>query len=114
VPAVKRVILALAFKTASMDKDLRALNQTATESEHMMTGQHIGNALWGLKRMRGNNVQVRAALEALSYKISESTAAMSGQNIGNAFFGLQVREGRKSRRGDWGGFITCLVISCFS
>lgn len=65
-------------------------------STYSLSGQNIGNALWGLRNMTISsnpddpiNKELEELLEALSVKISESNYPMNGQNIGNAFYSLQ-------------------------
>ena len=55
-----------------------------------LTGQHIGNALWGLQQMTADSEEVQETLRKLATLIQSSTADLSGQNIANAVFGLQV------------------------
>eukprot|EP00596_Hydrurales_sp_CCMP1899_P005219 CAMPEP_0119044972 /NCGR_PEP_ID=MMETSP1177-20130426/36059_1 /TAXON_ID=2985 /ORGANISM="Ochromonas sp, Strain CCMP1899" /LENGTH=720 /DNA_ID=CAMNT_0007015955 /DNA_START=44 /DNA_END=2206 /DNA_ORIENTATION=+ len=60
---------------------------------YMMTGQNIGNALWGLRNTTSRHEEVREALAALSIKISQSTAELNGQDIGNALYSLHAMDG---------------------
>ena len=70
---------------------MKDTNFTKSERvEYTLTGQHIGNALWGLRHMTAQSMEVRTALRNLAIRIRASDADMSGQNIGNAFLGLQV------------------------
>ena len=61
--------------------------------EYMMSGQNIGNALWGLRNTTSEHEEVREALAALAVKISQSTAELNGQNIGNALYSLHSMDG---------------------
>jgi hypothetical protein len=60
---------------------------------YMMTGQNIGNALWGLRNTTSRHEEVREALAALSIKISQSYAELNGQDIGNALYSLHAMDG---------------------
>lgn len=68
----------------------------STAVEYMMSGQNIGNALWGLRNTTSEHEEVREALAALSVKISQSTAELNGQNIGNALYSLHSMDGEAS------------------
>ena len=103
----------------SLTKKMRAAPvRDRRQSDHVLTGQNIGNALWGLRNMSIPDLQETAdetattaafregscsvqlavgevvqdevvlAVEALTERIAESSAQMSGQNIGNAFYAL--------------------------
>jgi hypothetical protein len=61
--------------------------------EYMLSGQNIGNALWGLRNTTSEHEEVREALAALSVKISQSNAELNGQNIGNALYSLHSMDG---------------------
>ena len=61
--------------------------------EYMLSGQNIGNALWGLRNTTSEYEEVREALAALSVKISQSNAELNGQNIGNALYSLHSMDG---------------------
>lgn len=54
----------------------------------MLSGQNIGNALWGLRNMTSDHAEVSDALATLASKIRASSFRMNGQNIGNAFYSL--------------------------
>ncbi len=53
-----------------------------------LSGQNIGNALWGLKNMNSDTPQVRRILGLLAKEIQKSKQQLNGQNIGNALYGL--------------------------
>ena len=82
---VQALLRALASKIATMpsvgDEDFDA-------EEYELTGQNIGNALWGMRGMSPKNSDVRAMLKILALKIGQSTKMLNGQNIGNALYGL--------------------------
>lgn len=65
----------------------------STAVEYMMSGQNIGNALWGLRNTTSDHEEVREALAALAVKISQSSAELNGQNIGNALYSLHSMDG---------------------
>ena len=54
-----------------------------------MEGQNIGNALYGLRYMNSDCVEVKEILEALSPLIEKSPEIMNGQALGNSLYGLQ-------------------------
>ena len=54
-----------------------------------MNGQNFGNALYGLKSMSSDCVEVRDLLRAIVHKMHNSSSEMTGQNIGNALYGMQ-------------------------
>eukprot|EP01036_Dinobryon_divergens_P029292 gene29292-38364_t len=68
--------------------DDSSLGATMNAGQYILSGQNIGNALWGFKSMDSKSVEVQSALSALSEKIRESTAMMDGQNFGNALYAL--------------------------
>ena len=45
-----------------------------------------GNALWGLRNMSSEHVEVREVMAALLPHIERSSALLSGQNFGNALY----------------------------
>ena len=51
-----------------------------------LSGQNIGNALWGLRNMTDAHPEVRQALRSLSVQIRASPHEMNGQNIANALY----------------------------
>ena len=53
-----------------------------------LSGQNIGNALWGFKNMNSNTPQSRRLLGLLAKEIKKSKQQLNGQNIGNALYGL--------------------------
>ena len=65
----------------------------SSKVEYMMSGQNIGNALWGLRNTTSEHEEVREALAALAVKISQSNAELNGQNIGNALYSLHSMDG---------------------
>ena len=65
----------------------------SSKVEYMMSGQNIGNALWGLRNTTSEYEEVREALAALAVKISQSNAELNGQNIGNALYSLHSMDG---------------------
>lgn len=107
-----------AFMLASQEqndlqkKDAEPPHQQVNISNYILSGQNIGNALWGFKNMKiipqspssssitsitnieieNDDDDVEQALTALSVKIKESTAVMSGQNFGNAFYALHAMD----------------------
>jgi hypothetical protein len=125
IPEVRQVLRALAAKvnemplapslgirhseesdTAHEDEDRHISEKNKDDEEHsrfkstaveyMMSGQNIGNALWGLRNTTSEHEEVREALAALSVKISQSTAELNGQNIGNALYSLHSMDGEAS------------------
>ena len=54
------------------------------ESKAELSGQNIGNALYGLRGMNGRSAGAEAVLNALACKLKVSKADLSGQEIGNA------------------------------
>lgn len=78
----------------------RSLEGQVNISAYVLSGQNIGNAIWGFKNMAisvdGCSQEQEAvgdALAALSGKIKESTAMMDGQNFGNSFYALHAMDG---------------------
>lgn len=53
-----------------------------------LTGQNIGNALWGLRNMTDDHPEVCRALGAMAARIRASSYDLSGQNVANALYGL--------------------------
>jgi hypothetical protein len=105
-PAVRSVLGSLAKKVREMPKrkdsaasvittdtpatGVTIIARAGAGSEYVLSGQHIGNALWGLRNCTSSHEEVRDALGALAEKISESSAELNGQNIGNALYSLHA------------------------
>ena len=68
---------------------LSALNAKVSESDALLTGQGIGNALYGLQGMSSDVKEVQDILSALAVKIRCSKALLLGQGIVNCLYGLQ-------------------------
>ena len=68
---------------------LSVLAPKVEASKELLTGQEIGNALYGLKCMSVDYSEVRNILSVLVPKIEASKDLISGQGIGNALYGLQ-------------------------
>jgi hypothetical protein len=141
IPEVRQVLRALAAKvnemplapslgvrhsdesdTALEDEDRHLSDKNKDDEEHsrfkstaveyMMSGQNIGNALWGLRNTTSEHEEVREALAALSVKISQSTAELNGQNIGNALYSLHSMDGEASEvRAVLGSLAHKIVVS---
>lgn len=80
--------------------------------EYMLSGQNIGNALWGLRNTTSEHEEVREALAALAVKISQSNAELNGQNIGNALYSLHSMDGEASEvRAVLGALAHKIVVS---
>jgi hypothetical protein len=58
---------------------------------YMLTGQNIGNALWGLRNMTSDCQEVRDCIRAITLKVNESDYELNGQNFGNAFYALHAK-----------------------
>jgi hypothetical protein len=59
--------------------------------EEVMTGQHVGNSLYGLQSM-GNSHAVRQLLSALAIAVTRCKERLVPQAVGNAVYGLQRME----------------------
>ncbi len=57
------------------------------------TNMHIGNALYGLKKLDGTNAATKRLVQALAQKVANSKAVLNAQAIGNALYGLQKLDG---------------------
>lgn len=66
-----------------IDTDIK-LNPTL-----QMNDQEIGNALYGLKRMKSTDPGVPQILHVLAVLVAQSSSELSGQAIGNSLYGLQ-------------------------
>ena len=66
---------------------LSALMSKGSASDALLTGQNIGNALYGLQGMSSDAKEVQYILSALVLKIRCSQALLSGQEIGNCLYG---------------------------
>ena len=58
-------------------------------SDEMLSSQHIGNALYGLRGMSSDVQVVKEVLKALARKIAASDTVLNAQGIGNSLYGLQ-------------------------
>lgn len=73
-------------------------NNEINENRYELSGQEIGNALWGLKNMScimNNNQQnnvLRKTIHLLAKKISSSKAELSGQHIANSLYPLHAMD----------------------
>jgi hypothetical protein len=87
---------------AAMNKkimEMEVYSQGDTNTEKMFTGQHIGNALWGLRRMTANaykdrDIVIFETISLLLPHIHASKEEMSGQNLANAYYALQHIDAR--------------------
>ena len=68
---------------------LKALTTKIHNSNAILNGQAIGNALYGLKNMNSDSETVKALLRELTTKIHNSNAILNEQAIGIALYGLQ-------------------------
>ena len=87
--AVLAAFVSMDGSSIGVEAVLTALAPKIQECNAELTGQEIGNALYGLQGMDGTSPGARAVLAALEEKINNSSAELSGQSIGNALYGLQ-------------------------
>jgi len=90
---VRKVLSALTAKVRAMPSSSASSSSSPTEIP--LSGQNIGNALWGLRNMTSEHVEVRQALAALADRIKSSPAEMNGQNIGNALYSMHAMDDGK-------------------
>lgn len=92
---VRQVLAALNEKIKNMPHPIENPvfeEQYEKYQEFYMSGQNIGNALWGLRNMTSSHSEVRQVLSSLAKKIRESNAIMNGQNIGNSLYALHAMD----------------------
>jgi hypothetical protein len=119
--AVRGILRSLARKVAAMptphlsviaNANANASDSSADCYEYMLSGQHIGNALWGLRNATSSHEEVREALGVLSTKITQSRAIMNGQNVGMALYSLHAMDLRHSEvRGVMSALAHKLVVT---
>jgi len=86
---------------------ISSLSVKISQSNEILNGQEIGNALYGLQGMSSNEKAVLNLLSALSVKISQSKELLRAQEIGNALYGLQKMS---SNENEVLGLISALTV----
>eukprot|EP01035_Chromulina_nebulosa_P023217 gene23217-biopygen15317 len=68
---------------------LSALVPLFQSCEGQLSGQEVGNALYGLRNMSSDHPEVLQLLTTFAPLLQSCEGKLSGQNIGNALYGLR-------------------------
>jgi hypothetical protein len=66
--------------------------------DDIMTGQHVGNSLYGLQNMTNSSDAVKELILSLALTIDRCEEKLTAQAVGNALYGLQRMENSKEIR----------------
>ena len=76
-------------KSSTSREFLSCLTSIVIQSKGTINGMTVGNALYGLRCMSSDHVEVRSLLSALEPKVRSCRESLSAQAVGNAVYGLR-------------------------